>query len=138
MYGMVFDTIASNTGHKTAACNSIQRVLDTPLLWLACRHHIGEVVLRKVWDALRVKCSKSQKITIYQRFQDNWGHLTHDDPSAMFFPVIEAELKQQAYDIVDLCRSLLNSKFIRCDYKELAELTVLYLTGDFLDGDFLV
>jgi len=54
----------------------------------------------------------------------------------MFFPVIEAELKQQANYIVDLCRSLLNSKFIRCDYKELAELTVLYLTGDLQDGDF--
>ena len=53
-----------------------------------------------------------------------------------FFPVIEAELKQQANDIVDLCRSMLRGKFIRCDYKELAELTVLYLTGDLQDGDF--
>ena len=59
VYGMVFDTTAYNTGHKTAACISIQRVLDTPLLWLACRHHIGEVVLGKVWDALGVECSKS-------------------------------------------------------------------------------
>ena len=86
MYVMVFDTTASNTGHKTAACISIQRVLDTPLLWLACRHHIGEVVLGKVWDALGVECSKSPKITIYQRFQENWGHLKHDDSSNMLFP----------------------------------------------------
>ena len=62
------------------------------------------------------------------------GHLKHDDSSTMFFPVIEAGLKQQANDIVDSCRSMLRGKFIRCDYKELAELTVLYLTGDLQDG----
>ena len=43
--GMVFDTTPSNTDCMTAACVSIQNRMSQPLLWVACRHHIGEVVL---------------------------------------------------------------------------------------------
>ena len=32
---MAFDTTASNTGHKTAACVSVQNLLKRPPLWLA-------------------------------------------------------------------------------------------------------
>lgn len=42
---MAFDTTASNTGHVSAACISIQEKLGRALLWSPCRHHIGEVVL---------------------------------------------------------------------------------------------
>ena len=42
---LYFDTTASNTGHLTAACVAIQAKLGRALLWCACRHHIGEIVL---------------------------------------------------------------------------------------------
>ena len=75
--GMVFDTNSPNTGHKTAACISIQRDLDKSLLWLACRHHIGEVLLEHVWRDLAVEVSKSPDVTVFTRFRDKWSQLTH-------------------------------------------------------------
>ena len=65
--GMVFDTTASNTGHKTARCIQIQISLNKPLFWFACRHHIGEVILTHVWTDLKIEVSKSPITTVFER-----------------------------------------------------------------------
>ena len=65
--GMVFDTTASNTGHKTAGCIQVQISLNKPLLWFACRHHIGEIILTHVWTSLKIEVSKSPSITLFKR-----------------------------------------------------------------------
>ena len=65
--GMVFDTTASNTGHKTAGCIQVQISLNKPLLWFACRHHIGEIILTHVWTSLKIEVSKSPSITLFER-----------------------------------------------------------------------
>ena len=46
--GMVFDTTSSNTGAQTAAWVALQNTISKPLLWFACRRHVGEVVLGHV------------------------------------------------------------------------------------------
>ncbi len=46
--GTLFDTTATNTVCKRAACIAIQRCLHHLLLWFARRHHVGEVVLHHV------------------------------------------------------------------------------------------
>ena len=43
--GMVFDTTTSNTGHVSGACTFLEVWLDKPIMWLACRRHIGELHL---------------------------------------------------------------------------------------------
>ena len=121
--GMVFDTTSANTGHKTAACISIQRDLDKSLLWLACRHHIGEVLLDHVWENLAVEVSKSPDFHIFTRFKDKWRQLTYSDMSNLSFPVInEDTLAEKKLQIIAMCKELLAEKFVRCDYKELVEL----------------
>lgn len=69
---MVFDTTSSNTDHVTAACVSVQKKLGRALLWSACRHHIGEVVLSHVFADLKIEASKSPDITLFKRFRDNF------------------------------------------------------------------
>ena len=51
---MCFDTTASNTGHVTAACVAIQAKLGRALLWCACRHQVGEVILTHAFDRLNI------------------------------------------------------------------------------------
>ena len=51
----------------TAACICLQDRLNRPLLWLACRHHVGEVVLTHVWEDLGVEGSKGPKVSIFVR-----------------------------------------------------------------------
>jgi len=65
--GMVFDTASFNTRAQTAACVTLQNILSRPLLWFACRHHIGEVVLTNVWNSLKIEVSASPAILIFQK-----------------------------------------------------------------------
>ena len=67
MYISKYD-VRSTTGHESAACVSLQERLGRPLLWLACRHHVGEVVLTHVWDALRIEVSKAPDVTVFVRY----------------------------------------------------------------------
>ena len=44
---LLFDTMATNTGMIRGACIRIEKDLGRDLLWLACRHHVCEVVLKR-------------------------------------------------------------------------------------------
>jgi len=57
---MTFDTTASNTGHITAACVSVQQATGKALLWTACRHHVGEIILVQVFNDLKIESSNHQ------------------------------------------------------------------------------
>ena len=46
--GMVFDTTSSNTGVEIGACKFVEVWRKTAILWLACRHHVGELHISKV------------------------------------------------------------------------------------------
>ncbi len=129
IYGMSFDTTPSNTGHLTAACIAIQRELDTPLLWLACRHHIGERILVQVWDDLEIETTKSPAVKIFVNFKNEWSKLSYGDTNDLSFPRTEKRLQQQREDIIGLLNDALNNEFTRGDYKELTELSLLYLSG---------
>ena len=43
-----FDTTASNTGKHVGTCVILERFLNRKLMWLACRHHVLELLLRRV------------------------------------------------------------------------------------------
>ena len=64
--GMVVDTTSSNIGAQTAACVALQNTISKPLLWFACRHHVGEVVLGHIWDVLKIEVSKSPEIQFFK------------------------------------------------------------------------
>jgi hypothetical protein len=65
---MAFDTTCSNTGHVKAACITIQQRLGRPLLWTACRHHVGEIILTRVFSDHQIETSKSPDITLFTQF----------------------------------------------------------------------
>ena len=124
--GMVFDTTSSNTGSQTAACVSIQSILRRPLY--ACRHHVGEIILSHIWEALKIETAKSPDISIFQRFKDNFQSLTYKDTAQLnIFKQPQDDIAQsQIADIVSLCKDLKKHQF-RDDYKELMELTMVYI-----------
>ena len=73
---MVFDT-ASNTGHVSGACISIQRDLNRALLWSACRHHVGEVILTHIFEDLQIEVSRSPDVALLTRFRKNFELLPY-------------------------------------------------------------
>ena len=47
-----FDTTTSNTGIHKGCCTILEELLGRQLLWLACRHHMFELVLKATFKEL--------------------------------------------------------------------------------------
>lgn len=130
---MVFDTTASNTGHVTAACVSIQQALGRALLWSACRHHVGEIVISNVFTSLKIEGSKSPDVALFSRFRANYEMLQHsceDSLLSKFDPTPCSDLAKNfitTWQAEALMAAKSNSKFQREDYKEFSELCEIYL-----------
>ena len=126
-------------GHLTTGCISIQQLLGRALLWCACRKHIGEIVLTKVWESLKIEVSASKDIIIFQRFRDRFSTLKYDDSTTYTYadPASDVFLLEQRKTVCDLLQTLRQEKFnnlVRADCKELLDLTLLYITGECPEG----
>ncbi len=73
----VFDTTASNTGVRMGCAALIEAHLNRAILWLACRHHIYELHLRHVVEAVAGKAN-SPFDQLFKRFQREWDDLDQD------------------------------------------------------------
>ena len=126
--GMVFDTTASNTGHISGACICLQKELDRPLLWFACRRHVGEVMLANCWDSLNIEASSGPNISIFVRFKKNFKDLHYDDKMAYYYPELPELIHEEQEHLINFLRESLNKNFTRGDYRELVELSLLIIT----------
>lgn len=114
--GMCFDTTASNTGRINGACTLLETSIGRSLLWMACRHHMFEVLLS---DAFGV-CfgpSTGPEILFFKRFKDKWSNLVHHQPTATATPLISASDK-----LKDFIAEQLQLGHPRDDYKEFLQL----------------
>lgn len=58
-------------GPLNGACVLLEKHLNTSLLYLACRHHVFELVLRSVFKVFWPATS-GPTTPIFKRFQDDW------------------------------------------------------------------
>ena len=126
--GRCFDTTSSNTGHLTAAVITLQIKLGRPILWLACRHHVAEVILTHVFTELGIETAHSPNIALFHRYRDIWPHLQKTTDSCNFYdcPIGLTEIKDR---VLPFLKTLQNSYQVRGDYKELLDLSVLFIEG---------
>lgn len=133
---MVFDTTASNTGHLSAACITIQHNLQRALLWSACRHHVGEVILTQVFNDLHIEASRSPEVTLFSRFRAKFDLFPHscneDQPLSIldlsqFGDADTRLLDGMRIDTLEILKSKAEMK--RDDYLEFIELCKVFL-GD--------
>ncbi|KAG0721650.1 hypothetical protein GWK47_046059 [Chionoecetes opilio] len=71
---MCFDTTSANTGAINGACTILQQNIGRPLVSLACRHHVHELVLEKAFSTC-LGSSSGPEITIFSRFKDYWSYI---------------------------------------------------------------
>ncbi|XP_044578119.1 uncharacterized protein LOC123260851 [Cotesia glomerata] len=69
--GICFDTTSVNTGDKSGACILLEKKLNKELLYLACRHHIFEIMLKNA-AAVAWLSTNGPNVTIFVRFKSNW------------------------------------------------------------------
>lgn len=66
------DTTNANLGSRNGAALLFEQILNRDLLYLPCRHHIFELVLGGVFDAL-MPASTGPSILLFKRFQTAWS-----------------------------------------------------------------
>jgi len=135
---MTFDTTASNTGHVSAACITLQQSTGRALLWSACRHHVGEVILTQIFNDLNIETSRSAEYTVFSRFKKNFDTVPHGSNETLSafdksFLANDAEtlslITHWQENTVAAAEVLVHHQ--REDYKEFTELCLLYLdNGD--------
>lgn len=133
---MVFDTTASNTGHVTTACVSIQEKLKHALLWSGCRHHVGEVILTHIFNDLKIEVSKSPDILLFPCLRKHWELLPykvdqHQHLSQLDLSLLDEASKELVEEWKASTLETLSQKldFKRDDYKEFLEMCIVFLGG---------
>ena len=74
---MHFDTKNANTGKCNGACIYLQDIIGRPLLFMACRKHIGEIHVGKAFDILAVEVSTSPDLMVFKRFREDFNLISH-------------------------------------------------------------
>ena len=129
---MSFDTTASNSGVRGGAAVLIEGKLGRDLLFLPCRHHILEIVLADVFKSLFGPTS-GPEIPIFKRFKEKWSFICRDRPEEGALDKETAailgghqDLKTAAFEYA---METVEQDHQRDDFRELLELTIIYLGG---------
>ncbi|KAG0706300.1 hypothetical protein GWK47_024337 [Chionoecetes opilio] len=126
---MAFDTTAANTGMVQGACIRIERALEKPLVWLACRHHILEVVLKDVFETC-MGPSSGPNIALFKRLQNNWPIVDQSRPQPLTPTALSSDEEAHRLEMLGHLKRLLDcGNHPREDYKEIILLSVAYLGG---------
>ncbi len=126
--GFCFDTTATNSGAKGGICILLESFLHHDVLNLACRHHISEIVLQAVFGLNDV--SKSADIEIFMHFRDYWPRIDQASFStALQDDTIAPVVMPWKDDIIEFARHQMEQSLPRDDYKELLELSIIFLGG---------
>ena len=132
--GLCFNITSANTGIHTGAITVIQRAFEKRLLFLACRHHIHEIIAAAIFDLFFV--SSGQQIAIFGRFKNQWPLVDHlnyasidkDTDGCVMTNTERVWLEQNRQSIVQfLLDQLQRNAQPRQDYMELLKLSLVAL-----------
>jgi len=56
------------------ACVLLEQLLEKDLLYLPCRHHISEVILKSVFD-VKFGSTSGPNVVIFKRFKEYWSKI---------------------------------------------------------------
>lgn len=65
----VFDTTAANSGRLNGACILLEQKLSREILFLACRHHIYEIMLASAFEEAKLTTQSGPDIPIFKRLK---------------------------------------------------------------------
>lgn len=118
------DSTSSNTGKRNGACALFETLIDKELLWLICRRHVYELVLRCVFE---VKFGKTTgpDVPLFREFEKCWSSID----KTKYDSFVNESLQDVRERILNFCTENLKRDLIRCDYKEFLELVIIFLGG---------
>ena len=134
---MVYDTTASNTGvDKGSAVLLQQEYFLRPILYIECRHHVGELLGKRPWEAI-MKYDNGPELSIYNKLRDIWPDIDLDNTELTLLD-IPADEKKELLDFFDKILEMKdenNDIFVRGDYREVALISRFMLAGELKGGE---
>jgi len=126
--GISFDTTAANTGRLNGACTLLEYKMQKQLLWLACRHHVLEVLCGDVFKAVFGSTS-GPTVPIFRRFQEYWPMVDQAAYEPCTDVRLSGDLESAKNDAISFFSDVLSKsgRLPREDYRELVELATLFL-----------
>ena len=138
--GLVFDTTSSNTGAESGACTFLESWVDSPLLWLACRHHIHELHLKRLVQEVFGQ-TKDPGMELFRRLKKEWHTLVIDYENLCKFDYdsVPQWLQVEARSVLSWAeQELAKNTWPREDYRELLRLAIVCLGGEVPGFQFLL
>lgn len=131
--GLCFDTTSVNTGINTGAITTVQQAFDKRLLFLACRHHVYEIIASAVFD--KFFTSSGPQIVLFGRLKEHWPSIDQTKfvpitKETEGFKLTENELQwfeQNTSEIADFIHNALKETHPRHDYLEFLRLSAVAL-----------
>ena len=123
---MSFDTTSSNTGQFSGACTLIQQKLEKDLLFLACRHHIMELLVGAAFGTCMEKKTSGPDVALFKRFAKKWSVMDQSSYHTADKMANFALIATKKDDILTFAKKQLLEKQPRDDYREFLELFVLF------------
>lgn len=144
IFAVCCDTTSSNTGVHSGAIQILTEILDLPLVWIMCRHHVYEVHVSHFMEALTGQKTKGPRRQLYVRLKKvcpsvvDKVNLASKEKQLKLFDWSSLQpgsvLHRQAVESLAFCsRALLTETFPRGDYKKMCKLVVVYLGGEVED-----
>ncbi|KAE9542495.1 hypothetical protein AGLY_003356 [Aphis glycines] len=124
---MCFVTTSSNTGKNRESCVLLERKLGKNLFWLACRHHIFELLIGAAFQAALPLATSGPDNRLFERFQSYWSEINQSTYITANQTIILRITDEKRNDIVKFCQEMLQIKQVRDDYRELLELFIMFL-----------
>lgn len=112
---MCCDTTNSNLGPQGEAAVLLEKKLHKDLLYLHCRHHIMEVILRAVFTS-KIGASTEPNVPTFKNFQKEWDSIdkkNFKNGLAELHPALLPEVENQ----IKFIEKYLNKTMPRNDYK---------------------
>jgi len=108
----------------------LEQMLIRPILFLACWHHISEIILQSVFSYSKLTTMSGPEIPIFKRFKNNWNQIDQTKYSTWVSDnEVKKILHKVADDVIIFCTDDLNLNLPRDDYKEFLELVIIFLGG---------
>jgi len=134
IFAVCCDTTSSNTGAFSGAISVLTKVLNVPILWIMCRHHISHFM-----EELTGEKTKGPRRALYVRLQKTWPTIkleVDNMENLVRYDWSKLEVGSSLYQITLEAlefgkRALATETFARGDYKKLCQLFVFYLGEKF-------
>ncbi|CAD6231335.1 GSCOCG00012218001-RA-CDS [Cotesia congregata] len=122
-----FDTAATNTGIHHGAGVELEKILKRKLIWLPCRHHVIELVIKGVFEAYW-PVQSGPNVPFFNRFKIGWNKINTSKYNAGINDKIVADILLDKKDELLSFIDNYSQKFLpRNDYREFLELSSIFL-----------